>query len=185
VRYGEIECLAGVGGPAHYLIASASPDRDRLTRERGIDRGPQTRLPPAVGRDHIALPDHQTVAGHNQIQLDFFQAARPMSNGGSRYPCQQRRHLAARVAFSKCFEAAGVHQRDDDCGQFLPDDERCRYRQDRNDIEADFTASQACNNVINKDEQNRNGERRPDTILPRRLSEQRQGKAKGKTENRQ
>ena len=110
-----------------------------------------------------------------------------MPNGRSRYPRQQRRHLAARVAFGKRFEKlpAGIHQRDDDRGQFLPDDERGCHRQGRNDIEADFTASQACNNVVNKDDQNRNCERRPDTILPRRLSEQRNGKAKGKTESRQ
>jgi hypothetical protein len=36
VRYGEIECIAGVGGPTHYLIASVLLDRDRLTRERGL-----------------------------------------------------------------------------------------------------------------------------------------------------
>lgn len=91
-----------------------------------------------------------------------------MSNGGSRYPRQQRRHFATRVAFGKRFEelTAGIHQRDDDRGQFLPDDERCCHRQDRNDIEADFTTPQACNNVVNEDDQNRNRERRPDTILP-------------------
>ena len=187
VRYGEIECLAGVSGPAHHLIASVLLDRDRLTRERGLieDRKPARHHP--VGRDHIALPDQQTIAGHDQVQRDFFQAARAMSNGGSRYPRQQRRHLAARVTFGKRFEElpAGIHQRDDDRGQFLPDDERCCHRQDRNDIEADFTASQTCNNVVNKDDQNRNRERRPDTILPRRLSEQRHGKAEAKTESRQ
>jgi hypothetical protein len=54
-----------------------------------------------------------------------------------------------------------------------------------NDIEADFTASQARNDVVHKYDQNRNRERRPDTILPHGLSEQRNGKAKGKTESRQ
>ena len=95
--------------------------------------------------------------------------------------------IAACMAFGKRFEElpARIHQRDDDRGQLLPDDERCCHRQDRDDIEAHFTASQACNNLANKDGQNRNGERRPDTILPRRLSEQRQGKAKCKTECRQ
>jgi hypothetical protein len=49
------------------------------------------------------------------------------------------------VAFGKCLEKlpAGIHQRDDDCGQFLPYDEGGSHRQGCNDIEADFTASQA------------------------------------------
>jgi hypothetical protein len=67
VRYGEIECLAGVGGPAHYLIASVLLDRDRLTRERGLIEDRKRTCHHPGGGDHSAPSDQQTVARHDQV----------------------------------------------------------------------------------------------------------------------
>jgi hypothetical protein len=122
----------------------------------------------AVDGNDVAAADEQTLAGNNRLDRDIFKLAVAMADRAARHPRQQRRHFAARAPFGKTFEilTAGIHQRDDDCRQFLAEDQGRGHRQRGDNIEPDIALAQAGDDLGDERQQHRNGERRPDPFRP-------------------
>jgi len=84
----------------------------------------------------------------------------------ARHPRQQGGHLAAGRPLGEALQVlpAGIHQGDDGRGEFLPDHQRRRHRQRRDDVEAEVAAPQTGHNLGDQRQQHRDGYRRPDRV---------------------
>ena len=63
-----------------------------------------------------------------------------MTHRGSRYVVEKFGHFSARAAFREALQVlpAGIHQSDDDRGEFLPEHDCRGHGQRCDDIESDF-----------------------------------------------
>jgi hypothetical protein len=111
-----------------------------------------------VDRDHIAFPNHETIAGLDHVQVDLFEPAVALADRRVRNSGEERRHLPACATLGKVLEVlpAGIHQSDHDGGEVFGKDQRRQHRQRGHDIQPDIAAAQADDDLRHKGEQDRN-----------------------------
>jgi len=158
-----MEGFTGISRPAQDRIPDLLLDRHGFARQRRLVEHGDAIHDRSIDRHHVAFADNEAIARLDRLEGNLLEPAVPLSEGATRYPGQQRRHLTVCATLGKALEIlpARIHHCHHDRGEVFCKDKGCQHGKRRNDIQAHIAATQADEDLDQEDNENRDRGRNP------------------------